>query len=143
MSIRVGDQIPSTHKKVYQRALAEREFAADSIHNDQYTRSRGYPGALVSAYVLTGYISELMVNFFGQSWLSTGKYQLAFVGKGLQQGDQITCGGVVTAIDELPDGDQAVQLDVWIEKHGARPVLGRASGVLRAATAGRALAQAN
>lgn len=34
------------------------------IHNDSYTKAAGYPGALVSAYVLAGYMSELLVNFF-------------------------------------------------------------------------------
>jgi hypothetical protein len=138
MSFRVGDEITPTRKKVFQRALAERIFAADSIHNDQYTKAHGYPGALVSAYVLAGYISELMVNVFGESWFTTGKYKLVFTGKGLQQGDPITCGGVVTAVEDLPGGDQQVQLDVWIEKPGARPVLGQASAVLRRVPAGTA-----
>ena len=130
MTIRVGDAIPPTHKKVFQRALAERQFAADSIHNDQYTKQHGYPGALVSAYVLAGYVSELMVNVFGESWLSTGKYQLVFTGKGVQQGDLITCGGVVTSVEELADEGRRVQLDLWIEKNGLRPVLGKASAIL-------------
>jgi hypothetical protein len=131
MTIRAGDEISPTHKKVFQRALAERQFAPDSIHNDQYTKQHGYPGALVSAYVLAGYVSELMVKMFGESWLSTGEYQLAFTGKGVQQGDLITCGGVVASVEDLADGDQHVHLDLWIEKNGVRPVLGKASAVLR------------
>lgn len=140
MTARVGEELPPTRKKVYQRALAERQFAPDSIHNDAYTRSRGYPGALVSAYVLAGYVSEVMVNYFGESWLTTGTYRLTFSGKGVQQGDPITCGAVVTATEELPGGDQQVHLDVWIEKNGVRPVFGQASAVLRRAPAEPALA---
>jgi hypothetical protein len=132
MTVRVGDELPPTRKKVYQRALAVREFSKDSIHNDDYTKQHGYPGALVSAYVLAGYVSELMVNFFGESWLTSGKYKLAFTGKGVQQGDAITCGAVVTGVDDLADGDQEVRLDLWIEKAGVRPVLGQASAVLKA-----------
>jgi hypothetical protein len=133
-----GDEIPPIRKKVYQRALAVRQFSPDSIHNDEYTKQHGYPGALVSAYVLAGYVSELMVNLFGESWFTTGKYKLAFTGKGVQQGDAITCGGAVTGVEDLPGGDRKIELDVWIEKDGARPVLGQASGVLRPAKAPQA-----
>ena len=68
---KVGDSIGTTHKTVYQRSLVERQFSADSIHNNAYTKAAGYPGALVSAYVLAGYMSELLVDFFGESWLTT------------------------------------------------------------------------
>jgi hypothetical protein len=137
MTIRVGDQIPPTRKRVYQRALAEREFSADSIHNDDYTRQHGYAGALVSAYVIAGYVTEPLVRFFGESWLTTGKYSLKFIGKGLQQGDQVACCGVVTAVDPLSGGDLRVSLDVWIERDdGARPVLGQASAILQAGSPG-------
>jgi hypothetical protein len=131
MIVTAGDEIPATHKTVYQRALAVREFSDDSIHNDDYTKRNGYPGALVSAYVLAGYVSEVMVNFFGESWFATGTYKLAFTGKGVQQGDQITCGGAVRGVEVLPSGDQRINLDVWIEKNGVRPVLGQATAVLR------------
>lgn len=131
MAVRVGDQIAPTHKTVYQRALAEREFSTDSIHNDDYTKQHGYPGALVSAYVLAGYTSELLVNFFGESWIQTGTFKLKFIGKGVQQGDSISCGGVITGVEEGPDGDPRVTLDIWIEKDGGlRPVIGQASAIL-------------
>jgi hypothetical protein len=137
MAIRVGDDIPATHKIVYQRALAEREFSVDSIHSDGHTRQHGYPGALVSAYVIAGYITEPLVRFFGESWLTTGTYKLKFIGKGLQQGDPITCGAVVTGIEKLADGDQRLSLEVWIEKDGGvRPVIGQASAILKAAATG-------
>jgi hypothetical protein len=136
MTVRVGDEVPATHKKVYQRSFVEKTYGPNSIHNDDYTKQHGYPGALISAYVLAGYVSEVLVNFFGESWLTTGKYNLAFTGKGVQQGDAITCGAVVTGVDGEPGGDQKVDLDVWIEKAGVRPVLGRASGILKPAPAG-------
>lgn len=132
MSTCVGDEISGTRKTIYQRALAERQFSSDSIHNDDYTRQFGYPGALVSAYVIAGYVTEPLVKFFGESWLTTGKYQLKFIGKGLQQGDPIACGGVVTGIEDLADGTQRVSLDVWIDKaDGTRAVVGQASAILK------------
>jgi hypothetical protein len=116
-------------KTVFQRALAEREFSADSIHNDEYTRAHGYPGALISAYVLAGYMSEPMVSFFGASWFSSGELALRFIGKGVQQGDRVTCGASVREV--RAGSPPRVVLDVWMEKaDGARPVLGTASALL-------------
>ncbi len=129
---RVGDQLETCEKVVYQRALAEREFSAESIHNDDYTRRQGYPGALVSAYVLCGYMTEPLVRFFGSSWFTSGEISLRFIGTGVQQHDSVRCGGSVREI--VPDSDhlhRRVLLDIWIEKaNGLRPVVGTASAIV-------------
>src|SRR5438874_13367672 len=80
-AVAVGVEIAPTRKVVYQRALARQSFSDDSIHNDEYTRGKGYPGALVSAYVLAGYMSEPMVAFFGPSAFTTGRIDLTFIGR--------------------------------------------------------------
>jgi hypothetical protein len=131
-SLQPGHQLPGVEKTVFQRALAERDFSADSIHNDDYTRSHGYPGALVSAYVLSGYMSEPMVSFFGRSWFTSGEMALRFIGRGVQQGDRVTCGASVREVQagQADEGPRVV-LDIWMEKaDGARPVLGTASAIL-------------
>ena len=126
-----GDQLPGLQKTIFQRALAEREFSPDSIHNDGYTRRQGYPGALVSAYVLSGYMSELMVSYFGRSWFSSGEISLRFISPGIQQDDRVTCGAVVREASPASPGEPPrVTLDVWMEKaDGSRPVLGTASAI--------------
>ena len=124
--ITVGAEIPAMHKVVFQRALARGGFSKDSIHSDDHTRQHGYPGALVSAYVLAGLMSEPMVAFFGESWFTTGKIALTFIGKGVQQGDKVTCRGTVRDVS-----DGRVTIDVWMEKDtGEKVVVGEASGVL-------------
>lgn len=126
----IGFVIPILAKTIFQRALTENRFAPDSIHNDDYTRRSGYPGALVSAYVLAGYMSEPMVHLFGESWFTRGKISLTFIGKGVQQGDAVTIGGRVTDSKPAPDGSE-VHLELWMEKAaGTRPVVGRASGLI-------------
>lgn len=128
--LEVGAELPQLSKTIYQRALAEAAFAADSIHNDSYTRGSGYPGALVSAYVLNGYMSEPLVRMFGASWFATGRLALTFIGKGVQQGDQVMIGGQVTEIEPCQGGSR-ISLEIWMDKvDGARPVVGRASAVL-------------
>jgi len=129
--IEVGTELTPTRKVVYQRALDRIAFGEDSIHNDDYTRTQGYPGALVSAYVLAGYMTELMVDFFGASWFTTGKIDLTFIGTGIQQGDAVTCGGRVVEIAPSDNGDRRATLEVWMEKEGGeKVVVGAANATL-------------
>src|SRR5205085_7888183 len=112
-ALTIGDETPATEKVVYQRALAERRFSEDSIHNDEYTRRHGYPRALVSAYVLAGYLSEPMVALFGESWFTTGRIALTFIGTGVQQGDRVRCRGRVAAVDGPPAAPRPT-LEGWM-----------------------------
>jgi hypothetical protein len=126
-----GREIPSIRKKSYQRSLDENVFMADSIHNNDYTRGKGYAGALTSSYVLCGYMSELLVNFFGPNWLKGGQIALTFINGGVQQGDEITCRGVITERVEEEDGIR-LNLDIWMEKgEGVKVAVGKASGILK------------
>jgi hypothetical protein len=135
-TIAVGSEIAPIAKVIFQRALAEASFSADSIHNDAYTKRSGYPGALVSAYVLAGYMSEPMVRLFGAGWFTSGKISLTFVGKGVQQGDPVSIGGRVIEVEPVPGGHR-IGLEIWMDKaDGSRPVVGRASAIL--ADAGQA-----
>ena len=127
MTDQVGTEIPSIRKKVYQRALAG-NFRADSIHNDEYTKKNGFRGALVSAYVLNGYISELLLQYYGPAWAENGEFSVSFINGGVQQGDEVLCRGVVTKVD-----GQYVDVDVWIERDDqTKVVVGHAHGYLQA-----------
>lgn len=128
--IEAGIEIPSTNKISYQRSLDENVFAADSIHNDGYTRNKGYAGALTSSYVLCGYMSEMLVNFFGPSWLQGGRISLTFINGGVQQGDEIACHGIIVERIEEEPGIR-LNLDIWMEKgEGVKVAVGKASGVV-------------
>lgn len=124
-----GTAVPPLRKHVYQRMLVEESFAEDSVHRDDYVLSKGYPGALVSAYVITGYVTELMVRCFGEDWLSSGSFKLKFIGTGLQQGDDIDVHAVVRSANALDDGREQLKLEVWIKqlKSGSKNVVGEAS----------------
>lgn len=124
-----GTAVPPLRKRVYQRMLVEESFAEDSVHQGDYALAKGYPGALVSAYVITGYVTELMVRCFGEDWLSSGSFNLKFIGTGLQQGDDIDVHAVVRSANALEDGREHLTLEVWIEQlhSGAKNVIGEAS----------------
>jgi len=129
--VKAGTEIPSVRKVSYQRSLDENVFAADSIHNDGYTQSKGYAGALTSSYVLCGYMSEMLVNFFGPSWLQGGRISLTFIDGGVQQGDEITCHGIIVERVEDETGVR-LNLDIWMEKgEGVKVAVGKASGLVR------------
>ena len=130
--VKVGSEIPSLKKVAYQRALQERVFDADSIHHPEFAKKQGFAGPLVSGLVLSGYMTEMLVNFFGLDWLRGGKISETFIPPGVQEGNELTCHGtVVEKIEEK--GDVRLNLDIWIEKgQGVKVLVGKASGVIRA-----------
>jgi len=124
MKPEIGSEIPPLEKRIYQRALDETRFVEDSIHNDAYTRSRGYRGAFVSAYVLNGHISQLLHAYFGDRWFTAGRYAVKYINGGATQGDRVTCRAVIREVR-----DDRVHLDVWMEREdGTQVVVGEASG---------------
>jgi hypothetical protein len=76
-------------------------------------------------------MSELLVNFFGPNWLKGGKISLKFIDGGVQQGDEITCRGVIVERFEEEHG-VLLNLDIWMEKgEGVKVVVGKARGVVK------------
>ena len=63
--VAVGMEVPPIKKVAYQKALDIGNFLPDSSHKDNYAQSKGYPSALLSGYILCGYINEFLVNSFG------------------------------------------------------------------------------
>jgi len=124
-----GMEITPLRKHIFQRLLVEEDFVEDSVHRDDYVQGKGYPGALVSAYVITGYVTELMMRTFGEDWLSTGSFKLKFIGTGLQQSDDIEVRASTRSVEALDDGRERLTLEVWIDRlsDGARNVVGEAS----------------
>ena len=58
--LKMSREIPSFTRIAYQRALDEFPFLDDSSHKDEYARKMGYPAALLSGYVLCGYLSSIL-----------------------------------------------------------------------------------
>jgi hypothetical protein len=128
--IKTGTEIPPLSKTAYQRALIESEFKPGSIHRDDFTRSKGYKGALVSGLVLTNYVAEMLLKFFGPEWMKGGKLTLTFSKPGVQLGDEIVCRGVI-AEKVQEKGITHLTVNVWMEKDkGIKVVTGTAEGTL-------------
>ena len=83
-----GYEIPN----VAQIARLRENYPPTSIHNDEFARKMGWPGALVPGAQETGYVTEMLVNFFGESWFRYGKVAVTFIAPVIK-GDTVTARG--------------------------------------------------
>jgi acyl dehydratase len=122
--LNTGDRIPGLTKTAYSPIEAG---ARNPIHTDEYARKYGLRGALVPGSTLLSYLLEMLYNTFGEKWLCQGKIKVNFIGGGAVNGDRLTAGGQVKAIDPGQSGS-LVSLDIWLEnQEGVRIVVGQAS----------------
>lgn len=103
-----------------------------NIHTDlEFARSTGLDRAYASATQYLGYVTELMVDLFGEGWFRGGKLNNAKFIKPVTEGDTITVKAKVQSKDE-EDLSAKYTLDVWCENQDAEKVLlGIAAGEVR------------
>lgn len=124
----IGQELPSVSRIAYQRALDEFPFLDDSSHKDHYARSKGYPAALLSGYILCGYLSKYFEDFFGPAWFIGGEIELAFV-KAVHQKQSVTIRASVAEKTEMKEGTR-LKINFCIEQtDGTINLKGRASGI--------------
>ena len=120
----IGFEIPGLTKTAFNPI---EEDARNPIHTDEYARKFGMRGALVGGSTLLSYILEMLVNFFGQNWLTQGRIKVAFIGGGAVNGDVVTAHGIIKQKEEQEDGTLFI-LDVWLENQkDEKIVVGEAS----------------
>jgi acyl dehydratase len=105
-------------------------WPAKNIHTDlEFAKSCGLQTRSVSATHYMGYLIELMVDLFGESWLSHGKMDLKFVAI-VDVGDSLLTKAVVTSKELERSGTRFV-LDMWCEnQHGKKVAVGTAMGLI-------------
>jgi len=130
-NMEVGQEIPSLRKEVtlWQIRLFSL-WTTRSIHTDwEIVKKAGLPAPIAQGLVSHSYISEMMTNFFGETWLKGGKLSLYFT-RYTVQGDVITARGVIREkIEESP----AVRFncEVWCENQAwEKTVVGTASALV-------------
>ena len=129
--LKPGYEIPSFTRIAYQRALDDFPFLADSSHKDDYARTKGYPAALLSGYVLCGYLSRYFEDFFGPDWFTGGEIELAFV-KAVHQKQQITIRASISEKIESKEGTRMILAFCIQQADGIVNVKGQASGISKA-----------
>ena len=116
--IKVGDEVEGRTKAVtLERMRAFSGWPNKNIHTDEETaRSCGLPSPIASATMYMGYVTELLLNSFGEAWIEGGRLELAFV-KIVAAGDELRARGKVVGEDE-----GGVKLEVWCETQRGEPV---------------------
>ena len=108
-------------------------WPAKNVHTDpEFALACGLPARGASAATVIAYLSEMMVDLFGEEWLSTGRIELKFL-KLIEIDDRIVARGTVTALHD----DGSADMELWCENQRGEKVcagVGRASAVVPAET---------
>lgn len=127
---RVGEALPALKKTIVQRQIdCYSGVRPNSIHTDpEWARKKGFKGALVQAMMSTAYVSQLMVERFGEGFVKGGEISVSFL-KPVYAGDTLTVEGKVKSIE--PEGGKSrVVVDVWCRNEdGVMTMAGTASGL--------------
>ncbi len=94
------------------------DWPAKNVHTDmEFALQCGLPTRGASAAMLQAYISELMINIFGEDWLVNGSLDLKFI-QLVKIDDQITTKASVVKIN----AEGLVELNVWCENQSDEKV---------------------
>lgn len=107
------------------------DWPKKNIHTDlEFARSCGLPTRAASGAMFEGYLTELMIDLFGENWLTEGKTSLSFVAI-VDPGDTLLPKAIVRSKQAENSGVRFV-MDVWCEnQHGSKVVVGTATGLVR------------
>ena len=111
---------------VSQIARLRDDYPPTSIHNDAFAKKMGWAGGLVPGAQETGYLTEMLVNFFGESWFEHGKLKLTFIAPVFKDETVIARGRIQEK--QVEDSSVRLTLEVWCEKQdGQKVAVGTAS----------------
>ena len=101
-----------------------------NIHTDvKFARRCGLPARNVSGSMFESYLTELMIDLFGEDWLKQGKMQLVFI-RMVIIGDTLLPKAIVQSKREEHSGMRFV-LEIWCEnQHGDKVIVGTGTGLV-------------
>lgn len=101
-----------------------------NMHNTlQAAKNAGYSNLVVQGQQQVCYIAELLTNFFGADWFTSGHLKTKMI-KPVLVGDTLTFMGTIKAI-EIIDGKTKVSLHVWSRnKNNEMTIIGWADALL-------------
>lgn len=106
-------------------------WPAKNIHTDlEFAKSCGLPTRAASGAMSEGYLTELMIDLFGENWLKEGTMSLKFIAM-VDSGDILLPKAIVRS-RETEGFEVRFVMDVWCEnQHGNKVVVGTATGLVR------------
>jgi acyl dehydratase len=101
-----------------------------NIHtNLEFARRCGLQARNASGSMFESYLTELMIDIFGEDWLKQGKMQLVFIGM-VSIGDTLLAKAIIQSKQTDDFGTRFV-LDIWCEnQQGNKVVVGNATGLM-------------
>ena len=101
-----------------------------NIHTDlEFARRCGLPTRNASGSMFESYLTELMIDLFGEDWLKQGKMQLVFI-RMVTIGDRLLPKAIVQS-KRLEDAGMRFVLEIWCEnQHGDKVVVGTGTGLV-------------
>ena len=125
---------PSKHVTSYRTCLFSggwprfEGWPAKNVHTDlEFALACGLPVRVASGATLQAYLAELMVDLFGEDWLTRGRLDLKFV-RLVDIDDRIVAHGAVTSRQQ----DGSVELDLWCQNQRSEKVCAGTGRISRA-----------
>lgn len=119
-----GSELPQLSKHITQRQIdCYSPVRPYSIHTDpEWAKKKGFKGALAQALMSTAYVSQMMVQNFGEGFVKGGTMEVAFL-KPVYADDTLTVHGRV--VSRTPEnGRTRVTLDVWCQNEDGVQTMG-------------------
>ena len=106
------------------------DWPAKNVHTDlEFAKSCGLPTRAASGSMSIGYLTELMIDLFGENWLRGGKIKVKLIGI-VVPGDTLLPKAVVQSRQAENSGVRFV-VDLWCEnQHGDKVAVGTGTGLV-------------
>lgn len=119
----VGSEITPVTK------IAKNTALGLGIHDDVRARTLGFEGALVPGITSLAYVMEMLMNLFGENWMTSGEINLSFINP-LYEGQRVTARAIVRN-KKMEHKGLRLFLEMWAENdEGQKVAAGTASGLL-------------
>jgi acyl dehydratase len=131
--LKPGTSIAPLVKHVTQEQMSIFSKAGEyskNFHTDlDRAREAGLRLPVAQGQQLVGYLTEMLTNFFGATWFTSGWEKLKFIHP-VYAGETVTAHGIVTGMVEENEGAR-LELEIWVENgDGVKATVGWASAVV-------------
>jgi acyl dehydratase len=131
--LKPGTSIAPLVKHVTQEQMSIFSKAGEyskNFHTDlDRAREAGLRLPVAQGQQLVGYLTEMLTNFFGATWFTSGWEKLKFIHP-VYAGETVTAHGIVTGMVEENEGAR-LELEIWVENgDGVKAAVGWASAVV-------------
>lgn len=125
MQIKMGQELTPVVKEITQEKInryAEASGDFNPLHIDEeFAKTTMYKGTIAHGLMSVAFLSEMMANFAGPIWLSTGKMEVSFLAP-VRPGDKITAKGKIIS-KEQEENKERITCEVWCENQKGEKVI--------------------